>query len=143
MEPIQFTLSARAGIADEEGRTRDAGARVEALDACAMTMRVGERATFECGAALAYGKEGNFSFPAVGKDRAVVLDLEILGARGSAAAPEMRQRDMTYEQRGGARARASIERERGVRGGARARGRARILDGVDVLDGRFYDAVVR
>ena len=99
MEPIQFTLSARTGIADEEGRTRDAGARVEALDACAMTMRVGERATFECGAELAYGKEGNFSFPAVGKDRAVVLDLEILGARGSAAAPEMRQRDMTYEQR--------------------------------------------
>mgnify|MGYP002034695722 FL=1 len=99
MEPIQFTLSARTGIADEEGRTRDAWARVEALDACAMTMRVGERATFECGAALAYGKEGNFSFPAVGKDRAVVLDLEILGARGSAAAPEMRQRDMTYEQR--------------------------------------------
>ena len=99
MEPIQFTLSARAGIADEEGRMRGGPARVEALDACAMTMRVGERATFECGAALAYGKEGNFSFPAVGKDRAVVLDLEILGARGSAAAPEMRQRDMTYEQR--------------------------------------------
>ena len=31
MEPIQFTLSARTGIADEEGRTRDAGARAGAL----------------------------------------------------------------------------------------------------------------
>ena len=121
MEPIQFTLSARAGIADEEGRTRDGPACVEALDACAMTMRVGERATFECGAALAYGKEGNFSFPAVGKDRAVVLDLEILGARGSAAAPEMRQRDMTYGNGWSACARIDRTGTRRSRGGARAR----------------------
>lgn len=35
-----------------------------------------------------------------------------------------------------------IEWECGVCGGARARGRARIFDGVDVFDGRFYDVVV-
>lgn len=44
---------------------------------------------FECGVVLVYGKEGNFLFSAVGKDRAVVLDLEILGVWGSVVVLEM------------------------------------------------------
>ena len=107
MEPVQFVLSAREGTRDAVGMERRAGCGIEAMDACAMTMKVGERATFEVPAELAYGDEGNFTFPSVGRNRALVLDLEILGCRGSAAAPDVRQTDMTYETR--------IERVRGHR----------------------------
>ena len=99
MEPVQFVVSARVGLKDDVGRSRSAGLGIEGLDACARTMRVGERATFEIPPELAYGEEGNFSFPAVGKNKTLTLDLEILGCLGSVEAPETLQRDMTYETR--------------------------------------------
>ncbi|CEG02007.1 Peptidyl-prolyl cis-trans isomerase,FKBP-type,domain [Ostreococcus tauri] len=99
MEPVQFVVSARVGLRDDVGRSRSAGVGIEGLDACARTMRVGERATFEIPPELAYGEEGNFSFPAVGKNKTLTLDLEILGCLGSVEAPETLQRDMTYETR--------------------------------------------
>ena len=107
MEPVQFVLSAREGARDAVGVRRRAGCEIEAMDACARTMVVGERATFDVPAELAYGEEGNFCFPAVGRNRALVLDLELLGCRGSAASPDVLQTDMTYETR--------IERVRGHR----------------------------
>jgi len=99
MEPVQFVVSERFGLNDALVDGRRAGANVEAMDACARTMTSGERATFDVPASLAYGEEGHFSFPSVGKNRRLILDLEILDARGSAEAPERVQRDMTYEER--------------------------------------------
>jgi len=98
MEPIQFVLRARKGMDGTcDGRT--SGAEIAAMDACAFGMVEGERATFDVPAELAYGERGNFSFPSVGKNRALVLDIDILGVMGSAEEPEELQRDMTYETR--------------------------------------------
>ena len=99
MEPVQFVVSERFGLNDALVDGRRAGANIEAMDACARTMTPGERATFDVPASLAYGEEGHFSFPTIGKNRRLILDLEILDARGSAEAPERVQRDMTYEER--------------------------------------------
>jgi tetratricopeptide (TPR) repeat protein len=63
-------------------------------------MRVGERARFVVPAELAYGSEGHFSFPAVRKNQALVLDIELLGVRGGRVGDdETAQADMTYERR--------------------------------------------
>lgn len=99
MEPIQIVLARRSSLNDDAHGGRNAGANIEAMDVCVATMTTGERARFDVPAALAYGDAGNFSFPAVGKNKRLILEVELLGVRGSEEAPATRQRDMTYEER--------------------------------------------
>ena len=70
-----------------------------ALDACLLTMRIGERARFEVPARLAYGDAGSFSFPAVPPSCALIADVELIGAKGGSGAPEPKRADMLYEER--------------------------------------------
>jgi len=77
---------------------------------CLRAMRVGERALFHLPPELAYGDEGNFTFPAVPPRCHVICDLELIAARGSAAEPETLRADMLFEER---LARASEHRKRG------------------------------
>ena len=70
-----------------------------ALDACILTMRIGERARFEVPARLAYGETGSFSFPAVPPSCALIADVELIGAKGGSGAPEPKRADMLYEER--------------------------------------------
>lgn len=97
-EPIQFVCSDRFAL-DDRIAGRGAGSNIPALDVCAAGLATGERATFDAPAELCYGEAGNFSFPAVGKNRALRLDIEVLGVLGSADAPDVLQSDMTYEAR--------------------------------------------
>jgi len=99
MEPIQIVLSRRNSLNDDAHGGRNAGANIEAMDACVATMTTGEWARFDVPAELAYGDTGNFSFPAVGKNKRLILEVELLGVRGSEEEPATRQRDMTYEER--------------------------------------------
>lgn len=99
MEPIQIVLARRSSLNDGAHGGRNAGANIEAMDACVATMTTGERARFDVPAELAYGDTGNFSFPSVGKNKRLILEVELLGVRGSEEAPATRQRDMTYEER--------------------------------------------
>ena len=66
--------------------------------ACLRTMRPGERALFTVPPELAYGSEGNFSFPAVPPDCALTLDLELIGVKRADEEP-MARADMLYEER--------------------------------------------
>ena len=66
--------------------------------ACLRTMRPGERALFTVLPELAYGSEGNFSFPAVLPDCALTLDLELIGVKRADEEP-MARADMLYEER--------------------------------------------
>ena len=97
-EPIQFVCSERTSR-DDRIVGRGAGSDIPALDVCAVGLTTGERATFEAPAEFAYGEAGNFSFPTVGKNRVLLLDIDVLGVLGSADEPDELQSDMTYEAR--------------------------------------------
>lgn len=90
-EPHQVVVGE---VPTEEKKRHYAG-----LSECLRTMVEGERSLFRVPPHLCYGETGNFSFPAVPPDCWMLADVELIGVKGSAEAPEMARADMMYEER--------------------------------------------
>ena len=89
-EPHQIVVG--KAIPASDGKRRHHPALYE----CVRAMVPGERALFRVPPELCYGQAGNFSFPAVPPNCWMLVDVELIGAKGGET---MERADMLYEER--------------------------------------------